>query len=339
MVRRSRLAALAVLATVVAGTTACQPPPPRLVLTVTTTANGTDDTPGDGVCASAAAAGECTLQAAFDEGNEAPHGADLVVPAGWYGGFDPTVTGDIRLNWDAPKAVRFLNGVHLTVALGGRSAIDGVLGSSTFPFAAPLTVAGTAVVRRSLVGRLTVGDGGVLVMDGSIALSLGLEQEAEIQNRGIVLARSSTLLAHNLDYSTSRTVLDTSAGSQSHLAASVLARPDLRLSGTIIYAGGSGACSGAAPVSHGFVHIEVACGGTPAAGDGSGDADYYLDGRVSTIGLGIGSPLVDAIPLGDPACDVSTTDLFGRPRGVDGNGDGVGGCDIGAVERQPGDIF
>jgi hypothetical protein len=49
--------------------------------------------------------------------------------------------------------------------------------------------------------------------------------------------------------------------------------------------------------------------------------------------LDTASPLVDAIPLGDPACDTTLTDLFGTERGVDGDGDGVGGCDIGAIER------
>ena len=46
-------------------------------------------------------------------------------------------------------------------------------------------------------------------------------------------------------------------------------------------------------------------------------------------------PGVDAIPLGQLGCATNATDVLGQPRGIDGNGDGVPGCDIGALERQP----
>lgn len=45
------------------------------------------------------------------------------------------------------------------------------------------------------------------------------------------------------------------------------------------------------------------------------------------------SPLVDAIPLGTAGCSTSMLDMYGNPRGGDGNGDGIPGCDIGAIER------
>ena len=44
---------------------------------------------------------------------------------------------------------------------------------------------------------------------------------------------------------------------------------------------------------------------------------------------------VDAIPIGEAGCSLTAVDLYGNPRGVDGNGDGIPGCDIGAYERQP----
>jgi hypothetical protein len=52
-------------------------------------------------------------------------------------------------------------------------------------------------------------------------------------------------------------------------------------------------------------------------------------------GLEAGSPLVDAIPLGHASCPEGAVDVYGQPRAVDGDGDGGGGCDIGAVEVQP----
>jgi hypothetical protein len=48
-----------------------------------------------------------------------------------------------------------------------------------------------------------------------------------------------------------------------------------------------------------------------------------------------GSSLVDAVPLGTAGCSTALVDLFGNPRGGDGNGDGLPGCDLGAIERQP----
>ena len=46
------------------------------------------------------------------------------------------------------------------------------------------------------------------------------------------------------------------------------------------------------------------------------------------------SPLVDVVPVGTNGCTTAAVDVYGNPRRVDGNGDGVGGCDAGAVERQ-----
>jgi len=68
--------------------------------------------------------------------------------------------------------------------------------------------------------------------------------------------------------------------------------------------------------------------------DGEGNAEHPYS-ETSRLHLSMSSPLIDAIPIGDPACPVGSTDLHGMPRGVDGNGDGVPSCDIGAIEHQP----
>lgn len=90
--------------------------------------------------------------------------------------------------------------------------------------------------------------------------------------------------------------------------------------------------------SLGYVHVEFPCSIVAGSGDSVGYAEIRDDvdsGLThSVLSLKLGSPLIDAIPLGDPACDPSTVDLYGNPRGVDGDGNGIGGCDIGAVEYQ-----
>ena len=93
----NQLVAALTAAIALSAVTACEPPPPRLDLTVTSDAPGADDDPGDGLCASAAAAGACTLPAAIDEANTAPSGADVTLPPGDYLWNDLTVTGDVHL--------------------------------------------------------------------------------------------------------------------------------------------------------------------------------------------------------------------------------------------------
>ena len=94
--------------------------------------------------------------------------------------------------------------------------------------------------------------------------------------------------------------------------------------------------------------------GTGCPSDGAGDqtvdpATVFTDvlgplqdngGPTFTHGLLPGSPAIDA---GDGVCTVATyqyappltTDQRGLPRPVDGNGDTIVACDIGAVELQP----
>jgi CSLREA domain-containing protein len=53
-----------------------------------------------------------------------------------------------------------------------------------------------------------------------------------------------------------------------------------------------------------------------------------------------GSPLIDVVGDGDIDCGTGggSIDQRGEPRPVDGDGDGTAACDVGAVERQPGDL-
>lgn len=91
----------------------------------------------------------------------------------------------------------------------------------------------------------------------------------------------------------------------------------------------NGACSGTpAFESHGYVHTSSPCTTISGPGDSTGELESVLPVA--------GSPLLDAIPVGEPGCtDPAAVDFYGNPRGVDGDGDGIAGCDIGAVELQP----
>lgn len=80
------------------GLTACEPPP-RVHFTVDATASDLDVEPGDGVCATAA--GECSLNAAFQAAAEADLGVDITVPDGTYN-TGAAVVGDVRVNWRDP---------------------------------------------------------------------------------------------------------------------------------------------------------------------------------------------------------------------------------------------
>lgn len=323
------------VALVALGLAACDPPPPRAVLTVTTTANGPDTDPGDGACL--AAGGGCSLQAALEEANHAPDGADVVVPAGSYGGFDATITGDIRINPTLQPGVIITN-VTFTAAAGAHLEVHGVNTSTADVLGDDLLdvdVVGTAVLARSVVERVKVDAGGVLGLIDTVVVAFSTPS-AEIS--GGLLALRSTLLAHDVDGSATEAVLHTAPGATSHLVSSAIAQPDLESDTGTTFAGGVGTCTGAPPTlaSSSVAEVPAPCGG---AGDGApARVEYSAElGTGAQTGFELSvrptSPLVDAIPLGDPACDTSTVDVFGNPRGVDGDGDGVGGCDVGAIER------
>lgn len=348
MASSTKLVNLAALTLLLVGVTAaCQPRPPRVALTVDVIDAGHDDVPGDGVCASSVAGG-CSLQAALEEANTAPNGADIFVPNGTYGMFSATVTGDVRINPGTTAALVELRQTQLTVAAGGALELNGInqhaIDAMSSPFGLRIHVAGEAAISRSIVERVSNAGSGSIVLINSVAI---VNDPAEVavrnQGAGAIAAIDSTILQRSLE-GTSVVALQGDVGNATHLLRSVVARPATWFNGSAFYDGGGGTCAGEPPVSHGSVFIEEPCGSVGQVGDASGDAGVYTDEFATiqgatwnlTVNLTASSPLVDAIPLGDPGCDTSAVDLYGNPRGVDGNDDGIGGCDIGAVERQPG---
>lgn len=95
-------------------------------------------------------------------------------------------------------------------------------------------------------------------------------------------------------------------------------------------------CAGTSPVSSGYNGTQSQ-GGYTCGLAGPTDQTFFPPVVWTDDGPVPGShpSLVDAIPLGEAGCSSSALDVNGKPRGVDGNGDGVLGCDIGAVELQP----
>jgi hypothetical protein len=365
---RTRSSVLIVGVALVAGLlSACEPPPPRVQWVVDTTAEGADDDPGDGECRSSAALGGCTLRAAIEEGNTSATGADVVVPnEGQFFFGSAVVTGDIALDLPAAASIEGT----ITVAAGGLlqiEASDNWRGLSSYIEVQPggtLTIRGantavnsddtsglrvknlgTSVISGTWVRELYVGSGATTVVGTSVVGGLSAAFGAPAYSHGTLIVAGSSILG-DMDATSSVPALQTNAGGLTTLQGTVVAGPETYVFGEPFLPGHASGCSGEPPESWGYVHLEIPCGGAPGVGDGSGPAGTYVEPLIGGTahdpilygyrhGLASDSPLIDAIPPGAPGCEAGTVDFYGNPRGVDGDGDGVGGCDIGAVEHQP----
>lgn len=348
---RKLLLAVGTAALLIGGLAGCEPPPPRLQLAVNSSLPGADSNPGDGTCSSSAAGGACTLVAAIQEGSTAPDGADVTVPAGHYTNMTTTVTGDVALLTGSGDVS--ITASTITVESGGRLSLSDVNTSTSIAAPPPsfpdnlsssvsllhLNVAGEAVVARSILGGLHIPIGGnVLAVDSIVGTTTTIDA-------GSLLAVRSSLFANSAN-GPAGTAMAAGPGASTRLAASVLAVPHTSTSLGIDFPGGQGTCTGPAPTSFGHLFVEVPCGTMDGDGDGSGNTGTVQHVNITYTGIGYQetgayfalrptSPLIDAIPLGHPACPPGAVDVYGQPRGIDGNGDGIPGCDIGAVEHQP----
>jgi CSLREA domain-containing protein len=295
------------------------------VLTVTTVDDEGDANPGDGVCETGVGAGGCSLRAAVDEANALGR-ADLVVPAGTYPdcsqaacSFDPIeVTGAVRIN---PGGTVRTTIFSLAVRSGGVLSID----EATVIFLDVDGVLGARHLRNwtstpETAGRVHIGATGLsLITDSELVAMTG----SPVRNDGQLFVFRSTLLGF------SGPAVDMAPGGVMRVQLSAL------VTDTDLFDAdpGSPGCQGGTVVSLGYNYASPsATEPDPCHLDGPGDL-VGVDPVFGSGQPGAGSPLVDHIPVGTARCGQESTDAGGRPRPVDGDGDGVAACDVGADER------
>ncbi len=311
--RTRRLGLVATAAIVLWFATACEPAPPTATFTVNVAAGiaGDDVNPGDGVCETAPGNAQCTLDAAVQEGNALGQ-ADINVPAqpagsGAHIATTLTITGDITIRSNANPLIDAvtMSADVVTIAAGARLAIYG-----TAIDTGDFVVDGTFIADRSaLVGYAVVESTGTALVTNTVLLpgSRGAHQPgtATVTNRGHVAIRYSLVRGTGPG---SAAVL-TETGATTDLGASDL------LGNGPSHPRGS-ACAGSAPTSSGY-NLAPGCALT-----GPGDLDWD-DPPITR----------DQSPNGSLGCGSEvTTDLYGRSRPSDDDGDSVAACDIGPAE-------
>ncbi len=323
--------AAAVLA--VAGLGACDPPP-RSQFTVAVAASASDapdGNPGDGVCAASSSSSSssdlCTLTAALQEANALGR-ADIHLPAAKVLGLDGvTITGDVALFGSGFDVTTFPN-FTITVAPGAKLAVHDVgsaLGPVYVSVKQSIVVGGSLVFDRSSIVHDSapsidiLAGGGAVITDSNIG-----GYAAALRSEG-----SSAIVGSTVHVALGMPHILRGAGSSG-------------LASTALPAGWhGGGCLGTVPSSSGYNRADGTCG-LSGVGDGPlASSEMVIPGEPNATPMTavlfptITSSLVDAVPLGVAGCSTSRRDLLGNPRGVDGNGDGVAGCDIGSVELQP----
>jgi hypothetical protein len=213
-----------------------------------------------------------------------------------------------------------LEGHKIVVAADGvleirdLSSVDDAGGQPTY------TVEGELDLDRSSVASwattIDVAAGGSLGVWNSLVSGI-----TPVNNNGVVASYSSTLRMFHGRFGAAYTTGDATWANTATWDFPVNTQYSLPIT-----------CNSAGLTSLGFNRTGWGCDLT-AVGDSTGLSSSEFEGEEPVPVAS--SPLVDAIPLGGAGCSEDAVDLYGNPRGVDGNGDGIPGCDIGAVELQP----
>ncbi len=337
---------------------------------VDNTLDSTDASAGDGICADAA--GNCTLRAALQEANALAGPDTITLPAGLFqltlsgAGEDAAASGDLDILEDltvngAGASATLIdggdldrvfdvapNGASLTLALSGlgvrngkaTSAAGGALrinlGAVTVADSAftdnnagtnggAIFNAGTLSLARSTVsGNVADSSGGGLYNAGNLTLSNSTVSGNSATDAGGGL--------YNTALATASVLHATIASNSATAGGGVSNGGSVTLQGALLSANSGGNCSGT--ISSAGSNLD---NGTSCAFAGAGDlsaVDPLLGaladngGPTATHALASGSPAIDAAASG--GCPA--TDQRGVARPVDGNGDSLAACDIGAFE-------
>ena len=301
-----------------------------------------DVSPGDDRCVDAA--GACSLRAAIQEANASPDGNLVAIEPGIDpvlsragGDEDASATGDLDIV--APLTIE---GAGTTVDAAGLDRVFHVKSRAVFR---NLTMTGG----DELEGGGLRNEGGDVVLEGVLlSRNSGATGGAVRNDNGGTLTVVNSTISHNTSSGNGGAIYNTASGTVDLRYSTITAnssgtggalRPAtglIRLQATIVadQLGGSGCDS--AVTSGGYnVSDDLSCALGGVADQQSGDAGLMaLDhngGPTHTHRIVASSPAVDRVPLG-AACDGLVGDQRGVPRPDDGNDDGVGGCDAGAVE-------
>ena len=344
--------------------------------TVSSTIDAVDAVPGNGICADAS--GNCTLRAAIQEANVLAGTDTITLPAGVYqlsltgAGEDVAATGDLDITADLTISGA---GAMLTTIDGGLSDRVFDIGPNLVPLSVvfnSLTIRngvanggpggairvnlGTVVLNDcSLNGNSTDANGGAISNNGNLTLNGSTLSANTASGNGGGLFNASTATLNNSTLSgntatssggglynaTTATLLHATLALNSATSGGGLYNTgNATLTSTLLSANTFNNCAGSLAIVSTGTNLDS---GT-SCGFGAGDlsnADPLLGaltdngGPTATHALSTSSPAIDAADnSGCPA-----TDQRGVARPVDGNGDSVAVCDIGAFEATaPADL-
>ena len=280
-------------------TTACEPPPPPASFTVNVApgVTGGDANPGDGVCETAPGNGQCTLDAAVQEGNALGRADIHMTPTAEVSNppvlSETTITGQLTVISAYEGVVREfeIRAPELHIAAGARLALQ----QAELLVTGTTTVEGALVLTRAMqVGWIDVRAGGLVSFDNSIGGVWASDlpppaTNAWITNRGTVILRFSEFqrFDHGAGTSMGAAFVHTLDGGSALIGATVFNRSGLA----------SPDCLGTPPTSLGYNSTS----GCNLSGPGD------LEGAGSF-------PLRD-IPLGTLGCGTEVTVTWdGHPR-------------------------
>lgn len=322
--------------------------------TVMTTIDEHDESPGDSVCLGAS--GSCSLRAAVEEANALVGSDDITVPAGDY------ALSLSRPDWDVAQPLSIMTDMVIRGGGAGTTTLSGDRDAAVF-----LVSSANAVE----ISDMTIRDGqpGIWLMNGNLSLrrvwltgNVGVSGGA-LANSGDLVVADSTISGNDAQFgaaiysyiANSLTVVNSTISGNTGQGGAIhhdSSGPGLLQNVTVYGNSGFGVLGHFTPVT--MINTVVAhnmggdCGGAVSGGgnldsDGtcalSGASD--ITGRDPELGSLMNnggatmthlpapsSPLIDA---GDDA-NCPGSDQRGGPRSLDGDGDGIPRCDIGAVE-------